>query len=163
MRRCGNKYFRLWCVYCVPCCVRLQLKYLYVCSYMFRSNWTILRERMLSLAKATILWNWSVSIHLYMKCGVVATSISGCDVCTACRVAFNKRVHLLVKAVLTQIRFTFRCILRKQTEEKTDNMQGSHTDVYYVTSVPNSTYRYKNSRKFVTFRKTVFLANSVII
>ena len=25
---------------------------------MFRSNWTILRERMLSLAKATILWNW---------------------------------------------------------------------------------------------------------
>jgi len=22
MRRCGNKYFRLWCVYCVPCCVR---------------------------------------------------------------------------------------------------------------------------------------------
>ena len=36
---CGNKYFRLWCVYCVPCCVRL-----------------------------------------------VATSISGCGVCTACRV-----------------------------------------------------------------------------
>ena len=22
MRRCGNKYFRLWCVYCVPCCVQ---------------------------------------------------------------------------------------------------------------------------------------------
>jgi hypothetical protein len=53
---------------------------------MFRSNWTILRERMLSLAKATILWNWSVKIHLYMICGVVATSISGCDVFTACRV-----------------------------------------------------------------------------
>ena len=33
------------------------IKYLYVCSYMFRSNWTILRERMLRLAKATILWN----------------------------------------------------------------------------------------------------------
>ena len=35
----------------------VQLKYLYVCSYMFRSTWTILRELMLSLAKATILWN----------------------------------------------------------------------------------------------------------
>jgi len=22
MRRCGNNYFRLWCVYCVPCCVQ---------------------------------------------------------------------------------------------------------------------------------------------
>ena len=52
----------------------------------FRSNWTILRERMPSLAKATMLWNWSVKIHLYMTCGVVATSISGCDVCAACRV-----------------------------------------------------------------------------
>ena len=53
---------------------------------MFRSNWTILRECMPSLAKATILWNWSVKVHHYMICGVVATSISGCDVCTACRV-----------------------------------------------------------------------------
>jgi len=26
-------------------------------SYMFPSNWTILRELMMSLAKATILWN----------------------------------------------------------------------------------------------------------
>jgi hypothetical protein len=38
-------------------CENVQLKYLFVCSYMFRSNWTILRDRMLSLAKATILWN----------------------------------------------------------------------------------------------------------
>ena len=41
---------------------------------------------MLSLAKATILWSRSVKIHRYMTCGVVATSISGCDVCTVCRV-----------------------------------------------------------------------------
>ena len=41
---------------------------------------------MLSLAKAKILWNWSVKVHRYMICGVVATSISGCDVCTVCRV-----------------------------------------------------------------------------
>jgi len=43
-------------------------------------------ELMLRLAKAIILWNWSVKIHPYMICGVVATSISGCDVCTVCRV-----------------------------------------------------------------------------
>jgi hypothetical protein len=56
---------------------------------MFRSNWTILRDVMLSLAKATVLWNWSVKIHRYMICGVVATSISGCDVCTVCRVPYK--------------------------------------------------------------------------
>jgi len=50
---------------------------------MFRSTWTIIRELMLSLAKATILWNLLVKIHRYMICGVVATSISGC---TECRV-----------------------------------------------------------------------------
>ena len=33
---------------------------------MFRPNWTILKERMLSLAKAKILWNWSVKVHRYM-------------------------------------------------------------------------------------------------
>ena len=44
---------------------------------MFRSNWTILRELMLNLAKATILWNWSVKIYV-----------------------FNKRGHLLVKRIL---------------------------------------------------------------
>jgi hypothetical protein len=43
--------------------------YLYVCSYMFRSNWTILRERIMCLAKTTILWNWSVKIHRCMTCG----------------------------------------------------------------------------------------------
>jgi hypothetical protein len=37
---------------------------------------------MLSLAKVTILWNLSVKILRYMICGVVATSISGCGVCT---------------------------------------------------------------------------------
>jgi hypothetical protein len=67
-------------------CSNVQLKYLYVCYYMFRSNWTILRELMLSLAKATIMWSWSVKIHRYMIFGVVATSISGCGVWTACRV-----------------------------------------------------------------------------
>ena len=50
---------------------------------MFRSKWSILRDRMLSLAKATILWNWSVKVHRYMICGVVTTSISGSDVYTA--------------------------------------------------------------------------------
>jgi hypothetical protein len=35
---------------------------------MFRSNWTILRKPVLSLAKATILWNWSVKVHCYMIC-----------------------------------------------------------------------------------------------
>jgi len=30
---------------------------------MFRSNWTILREHWLSLAKVTILWNQSVKVH----------------------------------------------------------------------------------------------------
>ena len=50
---------------------------------MFRSNWTILREHFLSLAKVTILWNQSVKVHRYMLCGVVVASISGCDVCTA--------------------------------------------------------------------------------
>ena len=53
---------------------------------MFRSKCTILRELMLSLVKATIMWNRSVKIYRYMICGVVATSISGCDVCTVCRV-----------------------------------------------------------------------------
>ena len=33
----------------------VQLKYLYVCSYMFRSTWIILREPMQSLTKVTIL------------------------------------------------------------------------------------------------------------
>jgi hypothetical protein len=49
---------------------------------------------MLSLAKATILWNLSVKIHRYMICGVVVTNISGCGVCSACRVVcvFKKRV-----------------------------------------------------------------------
>jgi hypothetical protein len=55
-------------------------------------------------------------------------------------------------------------MLRKETEEKTDNMQGSYTDVYHVTRIPNSTYRNKNSRKFVTFHKTdFFLATSMKI
>jgi len=37
--------------------LKCTLKYLYVCQYMFRSTWTILRELILGLAKATILWN----------------------------------------------------------------------------------------------------------
>jgi len=61
------------------------------------------------------------------------------------------------------LRFTFRYRLHKQTGDESDNTRGSHTDVYYVTSIPNSTYRYKNSRKFVTFHKTVFSATSVTI
>jgi len=53
---------------------------------MFRSNSTILREIMLSLAKATILWNLSVKLRRYTICGVAATSISDCDVCVLCSV-----------------------------------------------------------------------------
>jgi hypothetical protein len=64
---------------------------------MFRSTWTILRELMLSLAKATILWNWSVKIHRYMTCGVVATRISGCGVCTVCRVVYGWIAWCLTK------------------------------------------------------------------
>ena len=83
-------------------CLNVQLKYLFVCSYMFRFNWTILRE-MLSHAKATILWNYSVKIHRYMTCGVVATFISGCDVCTACRVvcdSYNDVLSLINPTIL---------------------------------------------------------------
>jgi len=49
---------------------------------------TLYRELvfMLSLAKVTMLWNWSVKIHFYMICSIVATSISGCSVCTVCAV-----------------------------------------------------------------------------
>jgi len=43
---------------------------------MFRSNWTILREHLLTLAKVTILWKQSVKVHLYMLCGVVLANIS---------------------------------------------------------------------------------------
>ena len=69
-------------------CWNVQLKYLFVGSYRFRSNWTIHRERMLSLVKATILW--SAKVHRYMIWGVVVTSISGCGVCTACRVVCSR-------------------------------------------------------------------------
>jgi hypothetical protein len=55
--------------------LKCTVKILYVCSYMFRSNWTISRELLLSLAKATIMWSWSVKIRRYVICGVVATSI----------------------------------------------------------------------------------------
>jgi len=58
---------------------------------MFRSNWTILREHLLSLAKVTILWNQSVKVHRYMLCGFVVANISGCDVYTACRVVCDSR------------------------------------------------------------------------
>jgi hypothetical protein len=80
-------------------CQNVQLKYLYVCSYMFRSNWTILREHLLSLAKVTILWNRLVKVHRYMICGVVVINISGCDVCTATILPqycdFSKAQHTL--------------------------------------------------------------------
>jgi len=32
MRHCGNRYFRLWCVYCVPCCVP-QRRISYKCIF----------------------------------------------------------------------------------------------------------------------------------
>jgi len=35
-----------------------------------------------------------VKVYRYMICGVVATSISGCDVCTACSVVCNSIVAL---------------------------------------------------------------------
>ena len=49
---------------------------------------------MLRLAKATILWNLSVKMHRYRICGVVATSISGCGVCTVC--IFTDQFHKIV-------------------------------------------------------------------
>ena len=70
---------------------------------MFRSNWTILREHLLSLAKVTILWKQSVKVHRYMLCGVVVANISGCDVCTACRVVCDcsryREIHILCVGV----------------------------------------------------------------
>jgi len=60
---------------------------------MFRSNWTILREHLRSLAKVTILWNQSEKLHSYMLCGVVVANISACDVCTACRVVCDFILH----------------------------------------------------------------------
>jgi len=44
--------------------------------------------------KTTILWNWSVKVHRYMICGVVAASISGCDVCAACLKYFLPQRHI---------------------------------------------------------------------
>jgi hypothetical protein len=37
--------------------LKCTVKISHVCSYMFRSTWTIFRELMLSLAKVTVLWN----------------------------------------------------------------------------------------------------------
>jgi hypothetical protein len=53
---------------------------------------------MLSLAKTTILWNLSVKVHRCVIYGVVATSISVCDVCTVCRVVSS---HATLHAVHT--------------------------------------------------------------
>jgi len=82
---------------------------------MFRSNWTILKKRMLSLAKATILWNLSVKVHRYMICGVVATSISGCDVCIACRVVCTQHgtqyTHHNLKYLLPQCCISYNDVL----------------------------------------------------
>jgi hypothetical protein len=49
-----------------------MLKYLYACSYMFRSTWTILRELVLSLAKATnffLLISKNTSLYDLQCCG----------------------------------------------------------------------------------------------
>jgi hypothetical protein len=89
--------------------LKCTVKISHVCSYMFRSNRTILRERMLSLAKVTILWNWSVKIHRYMICRVVATSISGCDVCTEC--PSKQNLQLAIAGV---------AVFRKSTEFPSD-------------------------------------------
>jgi len=35
--------------------VKIYIKMSYICSYMFQSTWTILRELTLSLAKVTLL------------------------------------------------------------------------------------------------------------
>jgi len=48
-----------------------------------------------------------VKVHRYMICGVAATSISGCDVCTACRVVcvsvvLVKRILMLSKCTVQQ-------------------------------------------------------------
>ena len=45
-----------------------------------------------------------MKVHRYMICGVVATSISGCDVCTACRVVCEshtiRHTVVVVKGIL---------------------------------------------------------------
>jgi hypothetical protein len=102
---------------------------------MFRSNWTILRERMLSLANATILWNWSVKIHRYMICGVVATSISGCGVCSVCCVVWDCcvycvqcSVHTTQHTVHTAVaHYTAHCTHSSPTLHSTHYTQQSHT------------------------------------
>ena len=60
--------------------LKRTVKICHVCSYMFRSNWTILREPMPSLAKVTILWNFSVKIHHYTFSRVVVKNVSSCGV-----------------------------------------------------------------------------------
>jgi len=35
-----------------------------------------------------------VKVHRFMICGVVATSISGCDVCSACRVVCDCHITM---------------------------------------------------------------------
>ena len=91
----------------------MQLKYLLFCSYMFRSNWTIIREHFQSLAKVTILWNPSVKVYHYMLCGAVVANISGCEVCTACRVVSHttrQAVHSL-KYLLPKRRITYNDVV----------------------------------------------------
>jgi len=60
---------------------------------MFRSIRNILRERTLSLAKVTLLYKSSVTIHCYKLCSVVAACVSGCGVCTGCCAAWDCTLH----------------------------------------------------------------------
>jgi len=44
-----------------------------------------------------------VKVYRYMICSIVATSISGCDACTACRVVCNSlSIHSLRMVQLDQ-------------------------------------------------------------
>jgi hypothetical protein len=64
--------------------LKCTVKISHVCSYMFRSIWTIFREPMPTLAEVTILWNQSVKIHRYMFSNVVVKLFQAM-VCIECR------------------------------------------------------------------------------
>ena len=74
--------------------LKCTVKISYVCSYMFRSTWTIFREPIPSLAKATFLWNYLVKIHRYMFSTVAVKSVSSCGVyCVPCSVWLTHCTH----------------------------------------------------------------------
>ena len=79
---------------------------------------------MLSLAKATILWNLSVKIHRYMICGVVATSISDCGVvyCVLCSVRQGTAIKKCISTLMYTVwhvdiyKITFKLVINWTNE-----------------------------------------------